>query len=120
MRVEKFVNDLIPFLIVPFSVVVIVDLFFNLSKYIYWIMVVDACIVVVLGVDLFCKYKSFKSKNQFFRKYWIDFFALVPYYFYFRLIKLIRIIEVTNLFSRVKLSFFSKSRAGYDLRRRKR
>lgn len=120
MKLEDTINRVMPYLIIPFSLLIIADMIFDLTKYILMIIIFDSVIIIILATDLHFKYKTYKVKKEFFKEYWIDFFALIPYYFYLRLIKLIRLVKATRILSRIKLHFIPKLKAAHHLRKKKK
>lgn len=119
-KFEELVNKSIPWLIIPFTILLIIDIIFDLSQYFYQMIILDSLIIFILVVDLHFKYKKYKSKKEFFKEYRLDFFALIPYFFYFRLVKLIRLLRVAKPFTRFNLYFIAKTKATYHLMRKKR
>jgi len=99
-KTERFVDKLIPYLIVALFFVVIVDVFFKetADKYHTLIYVVDLVVISFFVVDLAFKYNRVREIPRFLKLYWLDILAVFPFFIALRLFEeLLLISEQSSL-----------------------
>ena len=94
-KIEVIVDRLIPLVLALLLVVIIGELFFShqfewYSGYADWF---DSFIVVVFATDLGFKYSRIRKFPNFFRKYWLEIIATIPFFMVFRLLELFKVPE---------------------------
>ncbi len=99
-RIEKRVDDLIPYALLVLLVIVILEFTINTARYDKLIQIIDDIILGIFTLDLCFKYYRIKTTALFFRTYWLELIAVFPFYLLIRaytaLIELSRGVEETQ------------------------
>ncbi len=95
-KIEVIIDRLIPPVLALLLVVIIGELFFShqfewYSRYADWF---DGFIVIIFAADLGFKYSRIRKLPNFFRKYWLEIIATIPFFLAFRLLELFRATEL--------------------------
>ncbi len=95
-KLETLVDRLIPPVLALLLAVIIGELFFSqqfewYSRYADWF---DGFIVLVFAADLGFKYSRIRRLPNFFRKYWLEIIATIPFFLIFRLLELFKVPEL--------------------------
>lgn len=85
----------------------IVEFVFNLpERTVAWIVTVDTAICLFLIADFFLRLTLSEDRRWYFRRYWIDLLASIPFYEvlrFGRLVRLVRFVRFARLFRLVRL-----------------
>lgn len=83
----KFVDKILPYLILVLLIIVVIDIFFQpiAIKYTVAILVIDVIIVAFFVADLVFKYLRVRNIPRFLRLYWLDILAVLPFFLLLRL-----------------------------------
>ncbi|MBU0460438.1 MAG: hypothetical protein KJ771_06550, partial [Nanoarchaeota archaeon] len=86
--VEHFNAKLIPFAILGLLFVIVVELFFKefAEHYHTPILIVDYIVIAIFVVDLTFLAVQARSVKYFFKNYWLDIIAIVPFALFFTII----------------------------------
>src|SRR3989338_7990931 len=85
-KVEKFVDRIIPPLLVVLLLIIIADIFFaeQFEPYHLYVDYFDALLIAVFVADLAFKFHRVRKVPKFIRKYWIEIIATIPFFLIFR------------------------------------
>lgn len=94
-KIEALVDRLIPPILVVLLVVIIGELFFShqfdwYKHYADWF---DGFVIMTFAADLGFKYSRVRKLPTFFRKYWLEIVATIPFFLVFRLLEIFRFTE---------------------------
>lgn len=78
-KLDSIVQIIIPPLLVVLLTLTIFEIFTDMSKYYLLIDIFDLFVVTIFAIDLYFRKKETKSWALFFRKYWIDILATIPF-----------------------------------------
>ncbi|HIH17529.1 MAG TPA: hypothetical protein HA282_04170 [Nanoarchaeota archaeon] len=88
-RVEKFVDRVVPILLIILAVVVILENPFwslvDLHTYRSQLFIFDTLLVIFLAADLTFKWWHIRNLKTFVRLYWLELIAVFPFYLFFRI-----------------------------------
>lgn len=84
-RIEKFVDESIPYMLVLLAVIIAVEFFHLADAYHKYIVLADYFIITFFVVDLCFKWYHTRKVVKFVKLYWIDIIAVFPFYTIFRL-----------------------------------
>ena len=88
-NLEKFVDKLIPYMIVILLFVILFELFYTelADQYHTLIIIIDGIIIFTFFIDLMFKYYYLKNFKKFIKKHWLDVLVIFPFFLVFRLFK---------------------------------
>ncbi len=94
-KAEKIVDDAIPVLLFLFVLVVALEIFFpeEAEPLQNHIDIFDTLVIGVFIADLFFKYQRIRNFPKFVKKYWLEIFAIVPFYLVFRLFEYLQLVQ---------------------------
>ena len=97
-KLERFVDRVIPYLIVLLIGVVIIDVFFHDTSITYAtpLFILDSVIVGFFVVDLIFKYRRVRNIPRFLRLYWLDIMAVLPFFLILRLFEEVLLLSETS------------------------
>mgnify|MGYP001132363549 CR=1 FL=1 len=86
-KVEKIVDKLIPYCLILLLPIIIIEIFYKDFAHHHHtaILITDGVIVFIFIIDLIFKYIRMRNIKFFFRTYWLDLLAVVPFYAIFRI-----------------------------------
>lgn len=92
-KIEVLVDWLIPPALAALLIVIIGELFFThqfewYKGYADWF---DGFVILLFSADLGFKYSRVRKLPIFFRKYWLEIIATIPFFLFFRLLELFRV-----------------------------
>lgn len=95
-KIEVFIDRILAPVMAAFLIVVVGELFFThqfefYKHYADWF---DGFVVLILGTDLWFKYSRVRKLPTFLKKYWLQVIATIPLFVVFRLMEMLRVIEV--------------------------
>jgi len=82
------------------------EFFIHSGSYRHFVELFDWFVLVIFLIDLGIEYKYAKNKKIFFKHYWIDMVAMIPFVTVLRILKfakIFRILEVTRFFEIFRL-----------------
>jgi len=94
-KIEVIVDRLIPPILAALLVVIVGELFFShqfewYKHYADWF---DGFVILLFATDLGFKYLRVRKLPTFFKKYWLEIIATIPFFLVFRLLELFRFTE---------------------------
>ncbi len=97
-KIEVFVDRLIAPVLAVLLVVIVGELFFShqfewYKHYADWF---DGFVILVFAADLGFKYSRVRKLPTFFKKYWLEIIATIPFFLVFRLLELFRFTELVE------------------------
>ncbi len=94
-KIEVVVDRLIPPLLAALLVVIVGELFFShqFEWYKHSADFFDSFVVLVFAADLGFKYSRVRKLPTFFKKYWLEIIATIPFFLVFRVLELFRFTE---------------------------
>jgi hypothetical protein len=89
--IESVADTLVPFAAVSLMILILTEFIFasDVEPYKDAINIVDTLLILVFAVDLSFKYSRIQDKRVFFKTYWIDIIAAIPFYWVFRIVELV-------------------------------
>ncbi len=95
-KIEVLVDRLIPPVLAALLIVIIGELFFThqFEWYRHYADWFDSFVILVFATDLAFKYMRVRKLPTFFRKYWMEIIATIPFFLIFRLMEFLRISDV--------------------------
>jgi len=86
MKLEHFIDRIIPYLLVVILVILILEFFFHkiAEKYSLYIEILDIIIILVFVIDLSFKYNRMRNLKKFLKSYWLEILAIFPFFLIFR------------------------------------
>lgn len=94
-KIEVIVDKLIAPILATILVVIIGEIFFTneIEFYRHYADWFDGFVVIVFATDLAFKYSRVRKLPTFFRKYWLEIIATIPFFLIFRLLEFLRVTE---------------------------
>lgn len=94
-KIEVIVDSIIPPILAVLIIVIVGELLFSsqfewYKTYADWF---DGFIILIFAVDLGFKYSRIRKLPNFFKKYWLEIIATVPFFLVFRLLEIFKIPE---------------------------
>ena len=86
-------------------IVVLLDVFFSLNRYVLSLLILDLFVMVIFIVDLVVLYRREKDVVSFLKHCWLDILAAIPFWHFTRVLKIARLFK---LFEFLKLSRTAK------------
>ncbi|MDP3917527.1 MAG: ion transporter [Nanoarchaeota archaeon] len=88
-KVERFVDTIVPYMVVLLMIIIIISLFFHelALDYHLEITILDYIIVTTFAVDLVFKYIRIRKIKKFIKLYWLDILAVFPFYLFLRAVE---------------------------------
>ena len=83
---ERIIDKLIPPALLVLLVILILEFFFShdVEPYHIYIEILDFLIISIFVIDLIFKYNKTKNIPLFFKKYWLEIIAVIPFFLVFR------------------------------------
>lgn len=82
--IERFVDRIIPFMLVLLAVMIVVELLHLAGPYEPVLQTLDFVVILFFVVDLCFKWYHVRNASKFIKLYWIDIIAVFPFYAIFR------------------------------------
>lgn len=86
--IEKFVDKTIPIILILLAIIITLDnplwQIYSLEAYEKQLSVFDLVVVILLVIDLYFKWTHIRKIKTFLRLYWLDIFAVFPFFLVFR------------------------------------
>lgn len=98
-KIERVNSRLIPYAIALLLLVIIYEIFFHIENHALnlTVEIVDGMIIAIFVVDLIFLARKAKSVQFFFRNYWLDILAVLPFTLIFNLVnRVYRLLTVTE------------------------
>ncbi len=97
-KAEKIVDSAIPMLLVVFIFIVALEIFFphEIEPFKNHIDVFDTILILIFASDLFFKYERMRNFPKFIKKYWLQIFAIIPFYAVFRVMEYLELAELAS------------------------
>jgi hypothetical protein len=98
-KLEKFVDQIIPPILVLLLVILVGELFFSgqIEPYSDYVDAFDALIIIVFVADLAFKYNRVRHLPKFLRMYWLQIIAVFPFFLIFRAMETFRFSEAIQV-----------------------
>jgi hypothetical protein len=95
-KVEKFVDRIIPPLLLLLLVGVIGEIFFSeaMESYTDYMDALDVFVIIVFTSDLTFKYNKTRQVPKFLKKYWLEIIAVFPFFLIFRAVEAFRLSDL--------------------------
>lgn len=88
---------------------ILFEIFYDVSSFRNYLMVLDGIITLIFCIDLVVLYKASSNFKFFITHYFIDIFAAIPLLTFFRIFKVFRSVKIVRIFnSSIHLSKFMK------------
>ncbi|MEM4282120.1 MAG: ion transporter [Candidatus Woesearchaeota archaeon] len=83
-RLERFVDRMIPLMIIILAVLIIAGFVTDIEHYQPWVGIADWVIIGFFVADLLLKWRHVRKFRTFVKLYWIDILAVFPFFLIFR------------------------------------
>lgn len=115
---EKSWNFVVFFAVATSFIVVLLDVFFQLSEFTQYFFAFDVLITIIFAIDLVVLYKKERTIHHFFKNCWLDILATIPFFlimnglFALRVLKMARLIRIIRFTKLNKTFKFMSDRSG--------
>ncbi len=95
-KIEVVVDRLIPPILAALLIVIVGEIFFShqFEWYKHYADFFDGFVILLFATDLSFKYSRVRKLPAFFKKYWLEIIATIPFFLIFRLLEFFRVSDV--------------------------